>query len=79
MLRTLLALLLRPPLMGLSWLITAWLRWRVGAHGVLELRLDDQLKLPHLAAAEVERACRASGARGLLLELGPLGWGWGRA
>lgn len=77
MLRTLLALLLRPPLLGLSWLISAWLRWRVGAHGMLELRLDDQLKLPHLAASEVERACRASGARGLLLELGPMGWGWG--
>ncbi|MEY3214002.1 MAG: hypothetical protein RIT28_4483 [Pseudomonadota bacterium] len=77
MLRTLLALLLRPPLVGLSWLVTAWLRWRVGARGMLELRLDDQLKPPHLAAYEVERACRASGARGLILELGPLGWGWG--
>lgn len=77
MLRTLLALLLRPPLLGLSWLLTAWLRWRVGARGMLELRLDNQLRPPHLAASEVERACRASGARGLLLELGPIGWGWG--
>jgi protease-4 len=49
---------------------------RLGASGVVELRLDKGVKHPLVLLRHVEDAARSSSVRALLLEIESLDWGW---
>ena len=49
---------------------------RIGPAGVLELRIDGNIKQPLLMLRHLEELCQGPGVRGVLLHVGRLGWGW---
>ncbi|MCB9758642.1 MAG: S49 family peptidase [Alphaproteobacteria bacterium] len=76
MIRALLRWLSRPFTYPLAALLTLFMRARVGRAGVVELSIDQHLDHPLQVLDALERLLRLTRARGLVLHLDLLAWGW---